>query len=341
MNKPPAASLDEIRALLKRLPSEDTAAAGKAAEREAQLTKPAGSLGRLESLSAWLCAWQGQHPPKLDHPRVAVFAGNHGVAARGVSAFPPAVTAQMVQNFTSGGAAINQLCQAADADLRVYEMALDQPTKDFTEEPAMSDAECARAMAYGMMAVEPGLDLICLGEMGIANTTSAAALCLALFGGTAEEWVGPGTGVAGTALQRKKDVVAAGVALHRDAARDPLDILARLGGRELAAIVRRGDRGAHGAHAGAARWLRLDGRCGGTARRRRACAGSLRRRPCLGGARPWQAGGAHRQAAAARASNMRLGEASGAALAISILKAAVACHTGMATFAEAGVSGKV
>mgnify|MGYP003694310461 CR=1 FL=1 len=103
----------------------------------------------------------------------------------------------MVQNFVAGGAAINQLCKAADAELRVYEMALDRPTADFTAEPAMSEEDCAKAMAYGMMAVEPGLDLLCLGEMGIANTTSAAALAHALFGGSAADWTGPGTGVAG------------------------------------------------------------------------------------------------------------------------------------------------
>ena len=340
MNKLPVASLDEIRALLKEMPSEDTAAAGKAAEREAQLTKPAGSLGRLESLSAWLCAWQGRHPPKLDHPRVAVFAGNHGVAARGVSAFPPTVTAQMVQNFTSGGAAINQLCKAVDADLRVYEMALDQPTKDFTEAPAMSDAECARAMAYGMMAVEPGLDVICLGEMGIANTTSAAALCLALFGGTAEEWVGPGTGVAGTALQRKKDVVAAGVALHRNAARDPLDILARLGGHELAAMC-----GAVIAARMARTPVLLDGFVSTAAAAVLHAMDEHALDHCVVAHVSAEPGHGRLVARIGKppllSLNMRLGEASGAALAISILKAAVACHTGMATFGEAGVSGKV
>jgi len=339
MNKPPVASLDEIRALLKQLPAEDAAAAALAAEREAQLTKPAGSLGRLESLSAWLSAWQGRHPPRLEHPRVAVFAGNHGVAALGVSAFPAAVTAQMVQNFTAGGAAINQLCKIADADLRVYEMALDQPTADFTRAPALSDEECARAMAYGMMAVEPGLDVICLGEMGIANTTSAAALCLALFGGTAEDWVGPGTGVAGSALQRKKDVVTKGVARHRDGARDPLEILARLGGREIAAMC-----GAVIAARMARTPVLLDGFVSTAAAAVLHAIDDHALDHCVVAhvsAEPGHARLAARIGKPALLSlNMRLGEASGAALAIGILKAAVACHTGMATFAEAGVSGK-
>src|SRR6266700_1887545 len=173
----PAASLDEIRALLAHLPGPDLEAGSAAASRQAQLTKPAGSLGRLEELAIWLATWQARHPPRLDHPRTLVFAGNHGVAARGVSAYPSSVTAQMVQNFVAGGAAVNQLCRLVDADLRVYEMALDQPTADITEAPAMSEEECAKAIAYGMMAVEPGIDLLALGEMGIGNTAIAAALC--------------------------------------------------------------------------------------------------------------------------------------------------------------------
>jgi nicotinate-nucleotide--dimethylbenzimidazole phosphoribosyltransferase len=339
MNKPPVASLDEIRTLLKQLPAEDAAAAGRAAEREAQLTKPAGSLGRLESLSAWLCAWQGRYPPRLEHPRVAVFAGNHGVAARGVSAFPASVTAQMVLNFTAGGAAINQLCKVADADLRVYEMALEQPTADFTEGPALSDEECARAMAYGMMAVEPGLDVICLGEMGIANTTSAAALCLALFGGTAEDWVGPGTGVAGSALQNKKDVVTAGVARHRDGAKDALEILARLGGREIAAMC-----GAVIAARLARTPVLLDGFVSTAAAAVLHGMDEHLLDHCTVAHVSAEPGHGRLLARIGKppllSLNMRLGEGSGAALAIGILKAAVACHTGMATFAEAGVSNK-
>src|SRR5207244_9600662 len=145
----PAASLDEIRALLAHLPGPDLAAGSAAATREAQFTKPAGALGRLEELAGWLATWQARHPPRIDHPRTVVFAGNHGVAARGVSAYPAAVTAQMVQNFIAGGAAINQLCRTVDADLRVYEMSLETPTGDIVDGPAMSEEECARAIAYG------------------------------------------------------------------------------------------------------------------------------------------------------------------------------------------------
>src|ERR1700704_670846 len=127
----PAVNLEEIRALMAHLPGPDLEAGAAAALREQHLTKPAGALGRLEELAAWLAIWQGRHPPTLDHPRTIVFAANHGVAARGVSAYPAAVTAQMVQNFIAGGAAVNQLCRAVDADLRVYELALEEPTADF------------------------------------------------------------------------------------------------------------------------------------------------------------------------------------------------------------------
>ncbi|MGH6933080.1 MAG: nicotinate-nucleotide--dimethylbenzimidazole phosphoribosyltransferase [Dongiaceae bacterium] len=336
----PIATLDEIRGVMKELPGPDLDAAGRVAIREASLTKPAGALGRLEEITGWLAAWQGRDPPRIDRPRICVFAGNHGVAARGVSAYPAEVTVQMVRNFQAGGAAVNQLAKAADADLRVYEMALEQPTADFTAAPAMSEAECTRAMAYGMKAVEPGIDLLCLGEMGIANTTSAAALCLALFGGTAQEWTGPGTGVAGSALDRKIETVAAGAALHGRAASDPFDVMRRLGGHELAAIC-----GAIIAARLARTPVLLDGfACTAAAAVLRA-ADEHAIDHCMVAHVSAEPG--HRRLLRAIGKEalldfaMRLGEASGAALAISIVKAAVACHTGMASFAEAGVSEKI
>jgi nicotinate-nucleotide--dimethylbenzimidazole phosphoribosyltransferase len=334
----PAASLDEIRALMAHLPGPDRDAGGAAVRREAELTKPAGALGRLEELAAWLAAWQARHPPRLEHPRTVVFAGNHGVAARGVSAYPAAVTAQMVQNFVASGAAVNQLCRTVDADLRVYEMNLETPTADIVEAPAMSEEECARAIAYGMMAVEPGIDALAVGEMGIGNTTVAAALCLALFGGGAADWTGPGTGVAGAALDAKRMVVAAAVARHRAEWADPFDILRRLGGLEFAAMA--------GAIL-AARMGRvpvvLDGFCAGAAAAVLYAADSRALDHCVAGHVSAEPG--HRRLldrigkAPLLDLGMRLGEASGATLALAILKAAAACHAGMATFAEAGVSG--
>ena len=332
------ANLDEIRGLFTHLPGPDLKAGTTAALRERQLTKPAGALGRLEELSHWLATWQGRHPPLLDHPRTCVFAGNHGVAARGVSAYPAAVTAQMVQNFITGGAAVNQLCRVVDADLRVYEMNLEEPTADFVDGPAMGEADCARAIAYGMMAVEPGIDVLALGEMGIANTTSAAALCLALFGGSAEEWTGPGTGVVGAALDQKREIVAAAVERHREAAGNPLELLRRLGGNELAAI------------AGAVLAARM-GRVpvaldGFTATAAAAVLFAIDPRAldhCIVAHVSGEPGHTRLLEKLGKRAlfdfGMRLGEASGATLAIGVLKAAVACHNGMATFAGAGVSG--
>src|SRR5688500_10286192 len=234
MEKPtraPVASLDEVRRLLPELPGPDLDAGTAARLRQAQLTKPAGSLGRLEELAVWLATWQGK-APRVERPRTSVFAGNHGIAARGVSAYPAEVTAQMVQNFINGGGAVNQLAEAADADLRVYELDLDRPTQDFTTGPAMSEEGCARAMAYGMMAGEQGLHLSCLGEMRIANTTSAAALCTARSGGEPPDWVGPGTGVDSKGLDRKAETIAAGLKANPGALTDPLEALRCLGGYE-------------------------------------------------------------------------------------------------------------
>ena len=334
----PAASLDEIRALLAHLPGPDLEAGSAAATREAQLTKPVGALGRLEELAGWLATWQARHPPRIEHPRTVVFAGNHGVAARGVSAYPAAVTAQMVQNFIAGGAAINQLCRTVDADLRVYEMSLETPTGDIVDGPAMSEEECARAIAYGMMAVEPGIDALAIGEMGIANTTIAAALCMGLFGGEAAEWVGPGTGVAGAALDRKRTAVAAAIARHRPEAGDSFETLRRLGGLEFAAMV--------GAIL-AARMGRvpvvLDGFSAGAAAAVLYAADPRALDHCVAGHLSAEPG--HRLLLGRIGQRplldlgMRLGEASGATLAFCLLKAAAACHSGMATFADAGVSG--
>jgi nicotinate-nucleotide--dimethylbenzimidazole phosphoribosyltransferase len=337
MNEP-AVTLDELRLLFARLPGPDLEAGTAAAVRQNRLTKPPGSLGRLEELAIWLATWQASHPPRLDHPRTVVFAGNHGVAARGVSAYPASVTAQMVQNFIAGGAAVNQLCRTVDADLRVYEMSLDAPTGDIVEGPAMSDEECARAMAYGMMAVEPGIDALALGEMGIGNTTSAAALCMALFGGEAALWTGPGTGVAGAALDNKRRAVAEAAALHQPAARDPFDLLRRLGGLELAAI------------AGAVMAARLgrvpvvlDGFAATAAAAALFAVDPRALDHCIVAHLSAEPG--HRVLLERLGQRplfdfgMRLGEASAATLVLGLLKAAVACHNGMATFAEAGVSG--
>ena len=334
---PSISALDDVRALLSSLPGPDKNSVDLAAEREPQLTKPPGSLGRLEELSHWLAAWQGRHPATMTNARAHVFAGNHGVTAKGVSAYPSEGTVQMVGNFQAGGAAINQLCKAFDIDLNVEALDLDNPTVDFTEAPAMSEQEVVSALAHGMAQVEPGTDVLCLGEMGIGNTTSAAAICHALYGGEATDWTGPGTGVEGEALSAKAQVVADAVKRHD--CKDGLDVLMCLGGRELAAIA--------GAVLGArlnAVPVMLDGYvC--------TAAASVLEATISGALDHCQVGHVSSEPGHQRLLEklnktalinfeMRLGEASGAALAVGLLKAAAACHSGMATFAEAGVSDK-
>jgi nicotinate-nucleotide--dimethylbenzimidazole phosphoribosyltransferase len=166
-------------------------------------------LGRLEQIAEWLAAWQGRHPPRVERIQIIVFAANHGVAARGVSAFPSAVTAQMVANFTASGAAINQLSGWLDATLNVVPLALDEPTGDITQETALDEAAC-------LAALDATADLVCLGEMGIGNTTIASALSAALYGGTGADWAGRGTGIDDAGLARKADAIDTALALHRD-----------------------------------------------------------------------------------------------------------------------------
>lgn len=328
-------SVSDIQAVLTALPPEDSAAAAAWAARDPQLTKPPGALGRLEDISRWLSAWQGQHPPRLDTPRARVFAGNHGVAALGVSAFPAEVTVQMVANFQHGGAAINQLCRTFGTELAVIALDLDHPTADFTQGPAMAEDEFVAAFRAGMDSVPDDTDLLVIGEMGIGNTTPAAAIACALYGGDAAGWTGKGTGVDSAGLIRKTEVVAAGVARHKD--KTPLEILRALGGRELAAMA--------GAVL-AARLKRvpvlLDGYvCTAAAAPLEAASpGALDH--CMVAHVSAEPG--HQRLLAALGKEpllslgMRLGEASGAALAVGIVKGALACHTGMATFAEAGVA---
>ena len=243
----------------------------------------------------------------------------------------------MVQNFISGGAAVNQLCKVFDSDLRVYELALDQPTNDFTKGPAMSEAECAHAMAYGMMAVEPGLDILCLGEMGIGNTTSASALSLALFGGGAEDWVGSGTGISSDSLDKKIKIVQKACELHGNMKGDPLAIFAALGGLELAAIA-----GAILAARLAKVPVVLDGFACTVAAAILYAIKPCTIDHCLVSHCSVEPGHKKLLGKMNKESlldlGMRLGEGSGATLALGIIRAAIACHLGMATFEGAGVS---
>jgi nicotinate-nucleotide--dimethylbenzimidazole phosphoribosyltransferase len=331
------ASLAALRAACLDLPAGSPAAAAAVVSREARLTKPSGSLGRLEHVVAWLAHWQGRSPPRLERVEVLVFAGNHGVTAQGVSAYPSGVTAQMVANFAAGGAAINQLARTADAHLQVVPLSLDLPTADLTLAPAMDEASFLAAVSIGYDAVPRESDLVCLGEMGIGNTTAAAAIAAALFGGGGARWVGRGTGVDDAGLARKQAAIDRALARHAAAVHDPLATAAALGGRELAAIL--------GATLAARRWripVLLDGFVSTAA----AAPLAMLRADTLGHvmAAHVSAEAGHRLLldelglAPLLDLDMRLGEGSGAALAVLVLRAALACHTGMATFAEAGVA---
>ncbi len=334
-----ALPFDDVRALIENMPGPDEAAAAAARRRDAELTKPPGALGRLEDIVEWMAAWQGRHPPKVSRPVTAVFAGNHGVVAQGVTAFPQDVTKQMVANFQAGGAAVNQICNAFDIGLKVFELALDIPTGDITCAAALEEAECAATIAYGMEAIAGGCDLLCIGEMGIGNTTIAAAIAHALYGGKASDWTGPGTGLDDEGVARKAGVVQSAIDFHRNHLDDPLEVLRRVGGREFAAMA--------GAIL-AARMERvpvlIDGYVATAAAAVLHALSPSALDHCMA---------AHRSAEPAHGAllnriglsplldlGMRLGEGSGAALAAGIVKAAVDIHTGMATFADAGVSEK-
>ncbi|MEM8823477.1 MAG: nicotinate-nucleotide--dimethylbenzimidazole phosphoribosyltransferase [Pseudomonadota bacterium] len=322
-----------IRARLSDLPAADPIAIDAAQARNGQLTKPPGALGRLEELAIWYAGWRGDPRPRIASPHVLVFAGNHGVTAQGVSAFPAEVTTQMVANFQAGGAAINQLSGLAGARMDVHPLSLDTPTADFTQGPAMTEAEMCAAFATGFDVVSPEADLVVTGEMGIGNTTSAAAIAAALLGG--DDWAGRGTGVDDAGLARKRAAIAAGLAAN--SGRTGLEVLTALGGRELAAMA--------GAIFGARAHripVILDGFiCSAAALCLHAeNPGSLDH--CVAG--HLSAEGAHDRMLAALDKTpllqlgLRLGEGSGAALAIQVLKGALACHSDMATFAEADVA---
>lgn len=331
----PFSTLSEFRAVLEAQAGPDMESIAAANDRNGQLTKPPGALGRLEDLAIWYAGWRKTGRPSVEAPQVIVFAGNHGVCAQGVSAFPPEVTVQMVANFEHGGAAINQLAKTFGAKMDVHALDLDVPTQDFTAAPAMSEAEVVQALVTGWNAVDPACDVLVVGEMGIGNTTSAAAVAAAVLGGAASEWTGRGTGVDDAGLARKTDVVERGLALHDVS--DPLEALRCLGGRELAAMA-----GAIAAARTHSIPVILDGFiC--------SAAAAVLEKACVGALDHTVAGHLSAEGAHARllagiekqpllSLGLRLGEGSGGTLAIGVLKAAVACHSGMATFAEAGVA---
>lgn len=326
-SREPDVSLAEIAALVAEFPGPDLESATKVLERDRLLAKPRGGLGALEPLTEWLAKWQARHPPKLDRPSVCVFAGNHGVAARGVTTRAFESTANRVQGYGAGQGAINAVAGGLDADFRVFELALEAPTPDFAEADAMTDSDCARAMAYGMMAVEQGVDVVVLGQVGVGGDVSAAALMAALHGGAGADWTW------GEKAAAKAEAVDAGLARHIKDISDPFDALRRLGGFEIAAmagaiVAARMGRvpvvldGFVPAAAAAVIGAQMPGgaehcalgHIGGSEAENRLCA-TLGMEPML-------------------ELGLAVGEGVGAALAVHLLRAAARCHADMATREE-------
>ncbi|WP_120993085.1 nicotinate-nucleotide--dimethylbenzimidazole phosphoribosyltransferase [Stutzerimonas urumqiensis] len=334
----------------------DEPARRAAAERQAQLTKPRGSLGRLERLAVDFAGWQGRVRPELERVAIGLFAADHGVASEGVSAYPQAVTGQMLANFARGGAAINVLAKTLDASLELIDLGTVEPmpalagvrqlnlgrgTANIAEGPAMTTEQCGAALVAGAASVEravaAGAQLYIGGEMGIGNTTAACALACAVLDMPAAALVGPGTGLDDAGMARKRDVIEAALARHRPACTDALETLRRLGGFEIAALT-----GACVAAAQQGLPILIDGYI--------VTVAALLAERLSPGCRAWMLFG-HRSAEpghravleALRAEplldlGLRLGEGSGAALAVPLVRQALALHAGMATFAEAAVS---
>ncbi|MBU1284616.1 MAG: nicotinate-nucleotide--dimethylbenzimidazole phosphoribosyltransferase [Gammaproteobacteria bacterium] len=334
----------------------DISARNKARERQQQLTKPAGSLGQLEHLAVELAAMQGSQRPQVEQLWVSIFAGDHGVVAEGVSAFPQAVTGQMLRNFVSGGAAISVLAKQLGATLEVIDLGTALPleplrgvhhlhlgagTQNFAQGPAMSATQLLQALDAGQASVqrarEAGSQLFIGGEMGIGNTTAATAMACALLECAALEMVGPGTGLDSAGVAHKAEVIELALELHRPQISDPIDILQRLGGFEIAALS-----GAYLACAQQGITALVDGFICSIAallavRLNPDCRNWLLFAHC--GAEP----GHQRVLKALQAEplldlGLRLGEGSGAALAVPLLQLACSLHNDMATFTEAAVA---
>ncbi|ALR11499.1 nicotinate-nucleotide--dimethylbenzimidazole phosphoribosyltransferase [Mycobacteroides saopaulense] len=320
-------------------PNPDIADAAR--ERQRRLTKPAGALGRLEELSVWASACQNQCPPKtFQRPRVVVFAGDHGVAAAGVSAYPPSVTAQMVRNIEAGGAAVNVLATLTGAGVRVADIAVGRPSGNIAVEDALTEEQAHGALSTGIALadteIDGGADLLIAGDMGIGNTTPATVLVAALTGSEPVAVVGRGTGVDDAGWARKTAAVRDALRRTRDVRTDPVGLLIRAGGADLAAMA------GFVAQAAVRRTpVLLDGLV--------VTAAALVAEQLAPGARQWWLAG-HRSTEPAHSLalqrlrldpvldlDMRLGEGSGALVALPVLQAAVGTLAQMATFDEAGV----
>tara|TARA_B100001093_G_C26826291_1_gene1014183 strand:+ start:1206 stop:2165 length:960 start_codon:yes stop_codon:yes gene_type:complete len=309
-----------------------------AIERQNELLKPNNSLGLLEDLAIFYCGWRGSVKPEINYMQTIIFAGNHGICNQSVNSFPQEVTAQMVQNFRNGKAAINQISEEVGSSLEVIDIDLDKPTKDFTKEPAMSEREFFKAFNIGYNSVKKNTDVLALGEMGIGNTTIASAIIAALIGGKISKWVGRGTSQDNNLINHKISIIEKGLDLNKN--KSPLEILTCLGGREQAAIFGATIR---------ARLMKIPVIIDGF-----ICSASIL--PlffinknaidhCIFGHCSAEKGhklmldhiGKH----ALLNLKMCLGEGTGSTLALNILKSALACHNQMGTFTNSGVSNSI
>ncbi|GLZ42668.1 nicotinate-nucleotide--dimethylbenzimidazole phosphoribosyltransferase [Actinokineospora sp. NBRC 105648] len=341
------------------IPTPDAPTHRETVARHLRLTKPAGSLGRLEELGVFVAACQGQCPPRpFARPRVVIFAGDHGVAAHGVSAFPSEVTAQMVSNFLAGGAAINAMAATAGATVRVLDLAVDtddaypeavtahkvrRSSGSIDREDALTDAEVVAAITAGRAIadeeVDGGADLLIAGDMGIGNTTPAAVLIAALAGAEPVAVVGRGTGVDDQGWMRKAAAIRDGLRRARKVSANPVALLRTVGGADIAAMA------AFLAQAAVRKTpVILDGLVSGAA--------ALVAEELAPGASEWWVAG-HRSVEPAHALvleqlnlkpildlDLRLGEGTGAVAALPLLSMAARVLAEMATFDDAGVSGR-
>ena len=328
-------NLATIYDTIKEMPVKDIEAEARAIAHQNQLTKPPGALGILEELAVFLASWQRKTKPSLNSVQALVFAGNHGICSQGVNPYPQDVTSQMVENFKTGGAAINQLCEVSGANLNIVPLSLERPTADFTKEEAMSELELCEAMAIGAKSVNLDSNLILLGEMGIGNSTISSALAATVFGGRVDRWVGAGTGSDQKGQAHKSAIIELGIKKH--GSRKDLRALQAFGGREQAAIC-----GAILAARKASIPVLLDGFICTAAAAPLFGTSKKSLDHCLFGHLSAEPGHSLLLEAMGKAAildlNMRLGEGTGAALALSILKGAIACHNNMATFESAGIS---
>lgn len=334
-------------------------ARAEALARQGQLTKPPGSLGQLEAIAVQLAALQGTIKPQMERVHIRIFAADHGVACEGVSAFPQAVTAEMVRNFARGGAAISVLAKQLNARLEVINLGTVLPveplenvhderiaagTANFAQNPAMTEMQLAMALQAGravvLRAKQDDAQLFIGGEMGIANTTSASAIACALLQASPQLLAGPGTGLDSKGVTHKAAVIQRALDLHRANLAQPLGVLRHVGGFEIAALA-----GAYLAAAQNGIPVLVDGFISSV-----AALAAVRIQP---GVRNWMlfahtsAEPGHQRVLTALDAQpllqlgMRLGEGSGAATAVPLLRLACALHNNMATFAEAGVSDKL